>query len=598
MTQAIRVLDDHTINLIAAGEVIEDPSSVVKELIDNAIDANATRIHIEILGGGFFRIQIRDNGKGMTHDDVILSVERHATSKLKNIKELSALASMGFRGEALASIAAVSKLELLSAIAGDVKGTSVTVHGGKLLRVDPCARESGTTVTVDSLFYNVPARKEFQKSVRVCTNEIAKIVIKEALAFPEVAFTLVSQDATLLQTSEQKGRLPFLDSLVLRTQEVLEGEYAEGTRLEFSEEHHSLVGLLGHPKSSRGSRVGQYLFVNRRPVVSRLVADAIKEAYGTRIDQKKYPIFVLHLTLPASVIDVNVHPQKREIRFRDEEKVMQFVKKAISITLQSSEKLPFVSIDEVGDFDQLSDTENAVMFSFEEEIAPVNAMKQMSYDLEIKDDDQCKAALHLENPLTGCDGEVEVIDLLGPYALARAALDPFQTDYTQSVFIVDLPALRARYIYDAVLGARNGDQNVEVQQFMFPEIVEFSLPESKLVEANEGLLRSLGISLRVFGANSFLLEGLSPYYRGDDIKDFILELLPKIAKGFAVAEEMQEQIALLASKYARFCTGGFSLDEAKDAINQFIGEQRSSICPRGRAIVRFLDEETLKGLFT
>ena len=305
MSKKIQVLPNRTINQIAAGEVIENPSSVVKELVENAIDAGATQIQVELSGGGFQLIRIVDNGHGMSQDDAILSFERHATSKISSVEDLETLSTMGFRGEALASIASVAKVTMLTA--DGTAGTKVEIVGGNIFHVGPCAMQKGTTIEVRSLFYNVPARKKFQKSAAASTGEISRMITKLSLGYPEIGFTLASQDRELLRTEA--------GSLEERIRDVLGNTFILGcTPVTAKWDGMRVEGFIGLPKSARSNRSGQYLYVNRRNVLSPTIQGAVQEAYATMLQPKEFPIFVAHIAIEGCEIDVNVHPQKKEIR--------------------------------------------------------------------------------------------------------------------------------------------------------------------------------------------------------------------------------------------------------------------------------------------
>ncbi len=318
MTQRIQRLPEAVVNQIAAGEVVENPASIVKELIENSLDAGARRIEIEIQGGGQQLIRVEDDGCGMSPEDALLCLERHATSKIRAMDDLQALSTMGFRGEALAAIASVSHFELKTGNAAEA--TRVMSEGGKVVSVGPCARNQGTTIEVRSLFFNVPARKKFQKSPFATTAQIRRIVETISLAHPDVAFTLVSQRNTLL-------KVPSNQDWKLRIEDVLEKHPLE---ICCSKDQMMIRGLVGGPEKTGPNRNGQYLFVNRRPIFSPLISRAVKEGFGTRIGESSHPSFVLFLELPPDKVDVNIHPQKREARFQDESKIFQFFEDAVS----------------------------------------------------------------------------------------------------------------------------------------------------------------------------------------------------------------------------------------------------------------------------
>ena len=272
MTSTIHLLDEQTINQIAAGEVIENAASVVKELVENALDAGATEIAVDIAGGGKSRIRILDDGRGMSEADALLSVQRHATSKIRTVEEIGSLQTMGFRGEALASIAAVARLSILTARQADAPATLVRIEGGAICHQGSAARQRGTTIDVCDLFYNVPARRKFQKSASRDESDVLKTILLQALGHPEVAFTLQSHQKLLLSAPAQKNK-PFLDALKTRVFDLLGRELSSAlVPVDCSCDLFRLRGFIGEPVLSRPNRSGQHLFVNRRAVQCPLVS--------------------------------------------------------------------------------------------------------------------------------------------------------------------------------------------------------------------------------------------------------------------------------------------------------------------------------------
>ncbi|HRW58118.1 MAG TPA: DNA mismatch repair endonuclease MutL [Chlamydiales bacterium] len=315
MNQIIE-LPDHVINQIAAGEVIEKPASVVKELVENAVDAKSSHIVVSIKAGGMQQISVEDDGSGMSEKDLLLSLKRHATSKIRQIEDLSALYTMGFRGEALASIASISKMKVVSS--QGTQGHYVDIHGGKIERASICSRTQGTTIDVKSIFYNVPARKKFQKSIASSTAAITKMMMELALSHIEVGFQLYSDGEQLFYAACNEMET-FEKILYDRIKTLLGEDFA--THLEYvdyREEGLRIQGYIGKPSYAKQNRRLQYFFVNRRAVYSPMLSKALKNSYGTMLGERDHPVCVLHLEVDPSCIDVNVHPQKREIRFKDE----------------------------------------------------------------------------------------------------------------------------------------------------------------------------------------------------------------------------------------------------------------------------------------
>lgn len=369
----IALLSDNVINQIAAGEVIENPASVVKELVDNAIDAGAKRIEIDIQAGGQQLIQIQDDGCGMSREDIQMCLLRHATSKLKDIHDLDSLQTMGFRGEALAAIAAISKLEIRTS--DGFSSTLLQAEGGQIRGLESCARNLGTTVTIRSLFFNTPARKKFQKSPQANTTQVVRMMQSLALSHPNISFCIRSQGQNIfdVHSSDWKGRvekvlgkeevekgiwfeevlakfpfgpksalalpdsifsevpMPHLDMSLREKNEpaLRSSDFGREANFATTSEKKSIFGWLGSVNDARATRIGQHFILNQRPVFSSLVSKAIREGYGTRLLEGSHPSFVLYLECPADSFDVNVHPQKKEVRFRDENNLFCQIRQAI-----------------------------------------------------------------------------------------------------------------------------------------------------------------------------------------------------------------------------------------------------------------------------
>jgi DNA mismatch repair protein MutL len=319
----IRVLSDRVANQIAAGEVIERPAAVIKELVENSLDAGATRIEVEFRHGGRSYLRVEDNGCGMTKDDALLSLERHATSKIVETVDLDALGTFGFRGEALPSIASIAKFELQTRRAEAALGHEVLVNGGKLVHVRECGVAPGTRITVTHLFSAVPARRKFLKTDATESAHIIQTVRLYALACPQTAFTLIEDGRVLFQS-------PVCATLEERVAEIFGRQFAADLLpIDAAENGLRLTGLIGQPGVSRASRHEMITFVNRRPVDSRTLNYALIESYATTLPKGRYPVAVLFLDMHPAAVDVNVHPAKREVRFRSEGEVRGFVIRAV-----------------------------------------------------------------------------------------------------------------------------------------------------------------------------------------------------------------------------------------------------------------------------
>ena len=342
MTQTIHVLPDHVANQIAAGEVIQRPASVVKELMENAVDAGATAIEVHVLDAGRTSIQVLDNGSGMSPEDARVCFQRHATSKLQTADDLFALATKGFRGEALASIAAISHVEVTTCQEGSEVGVQVRCHGSELMGESPKARAVGTTFHVKNLFYNVPARRNFLKSDAVEMRHVVDEFQRVAFAHPGIAFTLTHQNANLFQLKPGTLRQRIVGILGPKHDERLV-PVNEDTDVV------TIEGFVGKPDSARKSRGEQFLFVNGRFVKHGLLHRAVLRAYENLIAEGQHPLYALHLTVDPSRIDVNIHPTKIEVKFDEEQPIIAILKSAVKRGLGAHNVAPTIDFDaEVG----------------------------------------------------------------------------------------------------------------------------------------------------------------------------------------------------------------------------------------------------------
>lgn len=502
MCAKILKLPEPVINQIAAGEVVENPASIVKELIENSLDAGASRIDVEM--GDIIRII--DDGCGMDREDALLSLERHATSKIRSVDDLQELSTMGFRGEALAAIASVSHLEIKTS---DGKATRVLSEGGKIITVEPCARNRGTTIEVRSLFYNVPARKKFQKSKSASLAAVSRTVETLAIAHPEIAFSL-------------NGKLYAPASLKERIKEIL-GEH------EHEVSGKGIYGFVASPAKAMAMRTGQYLYINQRPIFSPLIAKAVKAAFGTRISEHSYPRFVLFLEIDPSAVDVNVHPQKREVRFRDESAVFRLVQRAVEEVFA-----PVLNFSEPISFDP------PVPTSFTEQIF------SMPFKIEEKELDW----IIQEKPLA----------IIGKFML-------LQKDH---LILVDLRSAHARVLFEAFAFDKTS------QALLFP----LELPISPDEEERAVQLETLGIECRIL-KKTLVIDALPPFLEPADFPQFYAEW-----KGGKKIDE-------IATRFCRSLRKNFTIEQGLALWREVQKCKDQTYDPIGNPIFKTLSEEDL-----
>lgn len=502
----IRVLNEETINQIAAGEVIENPASVVKELVENAIDAGASRLQIEIKGGGFQLIRVTDDGRGMDTDDALLCFERHATSKIAKIEDLFALHSMGFRGEALASIAAIARVDLTTA-AQEGQGVHLQITGGKMGPLSPAPRTRGTTFEVRSLFFNVPARKKFQKSAAASSAEIHRLVIQLALAHPSIAFELISNEESLLQVKS--------GTLEERITDLFQESFLkEKIPIEAEELGYKIQGFLGKSHDHRINRTGQYLFVNGRPIFSPQISRAVKEGFGERLGSDRYPTFVLHVEVPAPLVDVNVHPQKKEVRFQEGEFVRQFFQRAVQKVLAP---LPSPTPQPIFSMPTLTAIEE--------------------FPLRFREEPPSHPTFEMEE---------NAIGVFEHYLLLE--------DHDGIAF-VDLKRAQEELIWKQLSENENPAQGL-----LFPLTIELSPVETQELSAKEAHLAKLGFSVHQGGKQSVIVEAIPPFLDETDTQEALRLIL-----------ESDEEFSVLSKHMTRFAMRRpkkFSLHEALGIWNR------------------------------
>ena len=508
----IAVLPDFVIDQIAAGEVLENPASAVKELLENSIDAESSEILIEIEGGGLQKILIEDDGSGMGREDGSLCLKRHATSKIRAVEDLDRLSTMGFRGEALAALASVSQLEIRTSNGNE----AIRIAGSA---IEPIARNRGTTIEARNLFYNAPARLKFQKSQSACAAAVLKTVQSVALSHPQVRFRLFSNGKLTFDVAASDWKT--------RAREVL-GAFPhelQGT---------SVRGLIGHPEEGKLNRSGQMIYVNRRPIQSPLISRAVKEGVGTRMQESLFPVFILFLEIASDLVDVNVHPQKREVRFREEGKVFSIVRNAVASAFQSipiSEPTPLP-----WEFTHVPHTPQPLPF--------------MVHD----------APLHL--PL---ETEMRPKFLLGEFLLVEKI----------SWSLIDLKGAEARILFEEMESPKPS-----IQPLMWPIEIQAKNPE-ELVE----LVKPLYIEARPLGKNRILIDALPASMEVSQVDEF-LRLFGQ-----------ERKLAAAITRTCRASAKRYTFDNASAIWRKLQGCKDKNYDPLGKKIVAEITEKELRRWF-
>lgn len=578
MVSKIKVLSEQTINQIAAGEVIESPASVVKELVENSLDAGALHIQVEIVAGGFSLIKISDDGEGMSHDDAILSLERHATSKIRSSEDLFSIATMGFRGEALASIASISKMHLLTAQKGYDVATSIYVEGGKCLKVDKGSRRPGTTFEIRSLFYTTPARKKFQKNPAQATADIHKILMHIALCRPDRSFTFISNQETVFHV--------LTESFEKRIEKLLGANFLKQMKsFEKNIDWIKVEGMLSLPGVDRPNRLGQYVFINKRPVSAPQISLAIQEAYGTMLPPRRFPVFILDIAIRPDLIDVNVHPQKKEIRFKEEVAIKNLLRELISKQLNQTGMQQLSMRPNV--LHPAYDTKNNDQSVFDAKQAGCFAVK------ELKRPEMMQVPLLFEAPVAPKVSDLSFIGMYKHFALidtsfCKSILNCEYLEKTQQGFLmIDLQGMSQRLYYEKALQLQ--ESTVFLEQLLFPIKIQVSPKEAAILQENLDLLQQLGIKISVFGKNIFLIEALDKSLDEEIVENFLREFLDEEKNGMTTIQSKKEKMALKACKYLS-SKNVYTLEMGKLLITKFLQLKLPFYTPEGKKIIGCIHE--------
>lgn len=605
----VHLLDDDTVNKIAAGEVVERPASVVKELIENAVDAGATNIEIEIMAGGESLMRVTDNGCGMSREDAELSVQRHATSKIRGSEDILSVPTLGFRGEALPTIAAVSRFSLVTRRAEDELGVSVRIMGGKKPEIADAGAAPGTTVKVEDLFFNTPARKKFMKTTHTEGMKINDCVVKAALAEPGISFRLISNNKTTVKTP---GTGALRDAIVA----IYGGAVGESLLpLSFEDEDVKITGFLTKPSMLRSSRGWQTFIVNGRVVENKAMARAIDNAYHSLLPKAGYPLAVLVVEVPARSVDVNVHPRKAEIKFEDEGRIFKAVYKSVVDAVrpegQSLEQVAAVAhVPEhrngapapsfsVASFAPEAGSEPSSLprpflpkVSFADKSGVENfaevqkeLMAEKSGGTRISYEQQQISSLVADAP----DAKDE--DRLSMVPIGQVALCFIIAQDGDTLYIVDQHAAHERILYDRFSSLAD---DIPSQQLLVHLFLDFSPREAELLEEQQDLFQRLGFDLVKSDENQFRLCSLPADIPIGEAETTLRKILGWLMEMHAptAAEIRHACIAMTACKAAIKRGDELNLRQMQLLLEELSRTARPYTCPHGRpTILRFTGGE-------
>ena len=616
----IKVLDKKTIDQIAAGEVVERPSSVVKELVENAIDAGSTAISVEIKDGGIALIRVTDDGCGIAPEDIPTAFLPHATSKISQIADLDFLTSLGFRGEALSSISAVSRVELITKRPDDLMASRYRIDGGQEIAFDEIGAPDGTTMIVRDLFYNVPARAKFLKTALTESTHVGTYVEQLALSHPDIAFTYTAAGSVRISTSGNGSLKDVIYHLYGRevTGELLPVD------CEDDESGLRITGFIAKPVISRGNRAFENYFVNSRWVRNRTVMKAIEDGFGNKLMQHQYPFSCLFITIDGSKVDVNVHPTKMEVRFSDESLIYGAIKKAVSDELRKSEMIvrpPLeiqastrpAAIDPVPEpFEKAArSTADRVRETFSYEAAPAAATenetgtalseKRLSPD-KVSTDDVSHTGL--SQPLPKAEPVYEQTEFgflteearTGHKLIGQAFGTYWLVEYQKSLFIIDQHAAHEKVLYEELI-RRYHDRSLTSQAIDPPIIVSLSLKEETLLKEHLNAFEDLGFAIEHFGERDYAIRAVPYTLSALGSRELFRELLDHLEDTGRV-EDLDLYTHRVATEACKAAVKGhdhLSFAEADKLIDALLTLDDPYHCPHGRpTIIAFTQGELEK----
>ena len=558
---AIRLLSENTIRKIAAGEVIEGPASVVKELVENALDARASRVSAQVVEGGIKQIEIADDGHGMSREDALLAMERHATSKIAAASDLFGIESLGFRGEALASIAAVSRLRLETRPQGEDEGTLLAIEGGVQRDLRPCARDVGTTISVRGLFFNTPARRKFLRLVSTEMRLVTTTTMQLAAAYPEVDFTLTSQDRRVLDL-RSGSRLARAVDLLNKTEDSLsEGQYEDGEVAA-----HVIVCA---PEDCRRTKGGQYIIVRERPVQSRTITRAVYSGYGGLI-RDEHPLFLVWIELPSRQVDVNVHPAKKEVRFADEERCVAAVTAAVrnALGLPDAFATATPALTSAGTSAPPVVAEPAATFKATPP-AKSNDAVQTFADLLAPSitwgPSRRKRTVAPETEASKEDSRVWLHGRTVWQFHSRYLLLPTE----DSLIVIDRRLAHERVLYERALASFEKGEPPPSQQLLLPLNLDLDARDMQTVERAGPMLHGIGFQVRPFGPASVILDAAPPELAELDRERLFRQLLGRIPEAGDAEAAMGDMIAAEFARAAAVPPGRvLAREEAQALVDQ------------------------------
>lgn len=580
----IQVLSENMIHKIAAGEVIERPASVVKELVENALDAKAKRIHIEVKAGGRQEICVADDGGGMSREDAALSVARHSTSKMCSPSDLFAISTLGFRGEALASIGAVSRMSIETRVVEEAEGTRIVVEGGIHRELNSTARAVGTTVSVRNIFFNTPARRKFLRHIDTETRHITQSVVQLAAAHPQTGFELVHQDRTVLSLASGDRRE--------RAGELL-GSESESLLFEQMEEDGVAVEVfICPPAQCQRSKGKQFVIVRGRPIFARGMSQAVYRGYGGLLSANMHPSFMVWLEIDPRQIDVNVHPTKREVRFADERRIARVVEATVRQSLDMPETEGFTYRQEESGIRSSKIGESQSYISI-----PANLASRPSGSLPAEPPPADQMSLSFLAPSApSAEGlfkgdesaksmEVALEDLESAPAIWQVHNKYIIAPIKDGILIIDQHVAHERIRYEEALDNFQAD-GTSSQQLLFPLTATVNAVEMETIREAQELFGKLGFGVREFGPGTVLVESIPSAMKEWGEGEVFSKIISELLEEKEVRNSLQEAMAASYACHTSIRAGErLSADEMQVLVDRLLKAREPFVCPHGRPII-------------
>lgn len=620
MSDIIQLLPDSVANQIAAGEVIQRPASVVKELVENAIDAGASNINVIIVDAGRTSIQVIDDGKGMSETDARLSFERHATSKIRKADDLFSLHTMGFRGEALASIAAVAQIDLKTRMEGEDLGTQLTISGSRFVGQEPCACPVGSNFTVENLFFNVPARRKFLKSNTTELNNIITAFERIVLVYPQISFTLHSNGTELFNLRSCSYRQRIVEVFGKRLNQDL---LPIGVDTSLCRIH----GFVGKPESARKKVLQQYFFVNERYMKHAYFHKAVMTAFDRLIPQGEQIPYFLYFEVPAENIDVNIHPTKTEIKFENEQAIWQILLASVKEAVGKFNDVPSIDFDTEGKPDipvfNPNGSTSAPKISFNPQYNPFKQSSQPQRTANTESWESLYTGLETntetsqtelfgqeDTPIGNVDNGETIISSVATAPDATAMIEdksPTHYQYKGSyimtavksgLMIINQHRAHVRILYEAYL-RQLSEHKVHSQKVLFPEMVQFSVSDSVILEHILPEMTEMGFQLDNLGGGSYAVNGVPAGIEGLNAVTLITDMVAAaIESGTHVKEEIDHVLALSLARNAAIPQGQvLSNSEMESIVNELFACSNVNYTPSGTPIIAIMQQHDIEHLF-